>query len=286
MGMKIAQVLNNNVVTVINPAEQEMVVMGRGIGFKKHPGDLVDETKVEKVFKLENREVSQKLMTLLSDIPIEYVDCSDEIIRYAQTILGSKLHDSIYISLTDHIHFAIERYRQGIEIRNAILWEIKKLYRKEYVIGMKALQMIEDKLGVELTEDEGGFIALHFVNSQLNGEMSETISMTNIVKDVLRIVTRHYVFEMDEESLSYFRFLTHLKFFAQRVLHDTVSDSGENPLHDMVKVQYPNAYACAQKIQSYTSKIHQRTLSKDELLYLTIHIERITKAEQAERSEG
>ncbi|MFD1990665.1 BglG family transcription antiterminator LicT [Paenibacillus nicotianae] len=284
--MKIAQVLNNNVVTVINPAEQEMVVMGRGIGFKKHPGDLVDETKVEKVFKLENREVSQKLMTLLSDIPIEYVDCSDEIIRYAQTILGSKLHDSIYISLTDHIHFAIERYRQGIEIRNAILWEIKKLYRKEYVIGMKALQMIEDKLGVELTEDEGGFIALHFVNSQLNGEMSETISMTNIVKDVLRIVTRHYVFEMDEESLSYFRFLTHLKFFAQRVLHDTVSDSGENPLHDMVKVQYPNAYACAQKIQSYTSKIHQRTLSKDELLYLTIHIERITKAEQAERSEG
>lgn len=284
--MKIAQVLNNNVVTVINPAEQEMVVMGRGIGFKKHPGDLVDETKVEKVFKLENREVSQKLMTLLSDIPIEYVDCSDEIIRYAQTILGSKLHDSIYISLTDHIHFAIERYRQGIEIRNAILWEIKKLYRKEYVIGMKALQMIEDKLGVELTEDEGGFIALHFVNSQLNGEMSETISMTNIVKDVLRIVTRHYVFEMDEESLSYFRFLTHLKFFAQRVLHDTVSDSGENPLHDMVKVQYPNAYACAQKIQSYTSKIHQRTLSKDELLYLTIHIERITKAEHAERSEG
>lgn len=284
--MKIAQVLNNNVVTVINPAEQEMVVMGRGIGFKKHPGDLVDETKVEKVFKLENREVSQKLMTLLSDIPIEYVDCSDEIIRYAQTILGSKLHDSIYISLTDHIHFAIERYRQGIEIRNAILWEIKKLYRKEYIIGMKALQMIEDKLGVELTEDEGGFIALHFVNSQLNGEMSETISMTNIVKDVLRIVTRHYVFEMDEESLSYFRFLTHLKFFAQRVLHDTVSDSGENPLHDMVKVQYPNAYACAQKIQSYTSKIHQRTLSKDELLYLTIHIERITKAEHAERSEG
>ena len=284
--MKIAQVLNNNVVTVINASEQELVVMGRGIGFKKHPGDLVDETKVEKVFKLESREVSQKLMTLLSDIPIEYVDCSDEIIRYAQTILGSKLHDSIYISLTDHIHFAIERYRQGIEIRNAILWEIKKLYRKEYVIGMKALQMIEDKLGVELTEDEGGFIALHFVNSQLNGEMSETISMTNIVKDVLRIVTRHYVFEMDEESLSYFRFLTHLKFFAQRVLQDTVSDSGDNSLHDMVKVQYPNAYACAQKIQSYTSKIHQRSLSKDELLYLTIHIERITKAEQTERSEG
>lgn len=286
MGMKIAQVLNNNVVTVINASEQELVVMGRGIGFKKHPGDLVDETKVEKVFKLESREVSQKLMTLLSDIPIEYVDCSDEIIRYAQTILGSKLHDSIYISLTDHIHFAIERYRQGIEIRNAILWEIKKLYRKEYVIGMKALQMIEDKLGVELTEDEGGFIALHFVNSQLNGEMSETISMTNIVKDVLRIVTRHYVFEMDEESLSYFRFLTHLKFFAQRVLHDKVSDSGDNALHDMVKMQYPNAYACAQKIQSYTSKIHQRSLSKDELLYLTIHIERITKAEQTERSEG
>ncbi|WP_322905836.1 BglG family transcription antiterminator LicT [Paenibacillus campi] len=284
--MRIAQVLNNNVVTVIDSGKQELVVMGRGIGFKKHPDDPIDEAKIEKIFKLESQEISDKLTALLSDIPIEYMECSDEIICYAQTVLGSELHDSVYISLTDHIHFAIERHRQGLEIKNALLWEIKKLYRKEYYIGLKALQMIEDKLGVSLPEDEGGFIALHFVNSQLNGQMSETVSMTNIVKDVLRIVTRHYVIELDEESLNYFRFLTHLKFFAQRVISGTASEQGDSPLHDMVKSQYPQAYACALKIQAYTRKIHQRDLSNEELLYLTIHIERVTKKETAEQTES
>lgn len=33
--MKIAKVLNNNVVTVIDEQQKELVIMGRGIAFKK-----------------------------------------------------------------------------------------------------------------------------------------------------------------------------------------------------------------------------------------------------------
>lgn len=279
--MKIEKVLNNNVVTVIDLGGNELVVMGRGIAFKKHSGDSIDEALIEKVFSLESKEVSQKLKTLLSDIPVEYVECSDEIIRYAETVLGTKLHESIYISLTDHIHFAIDRHRQGMQLRNALLWEIKRMYRKEYAIGIKALSIIEETLGVLLPEDECAFIAMHLVNAQMNGEMRETISITNIVKDVLNIVRRSFLIELDEDSLSYYRFLTHLKYFAQRVLQGTeIKDKEEdNPLHDLVGKQYPDANACAMKINDYTRKIYGRTLSKEELLYLTIHIERIVRNE-------
>lgn len=281
MGMRIAKVLNNNVITVIDDQHKESVIMGRGIAFKKQPGDEIEEERIEKIFTLENREVSQKLMTLLSDIPMEYMDISDEIIQYAQGVLGGKLHDSIYISLTDHIHFAIERYRLGMEIKNALLWEIKRMYRKEYAIGVKALGIITDKLGVTLPEDEGGFIALHLVNSQLNVEMRDTVTMTNIVKDIINIVRRSFVIDLDEESLSYYRFLTHLKFFAQRILSGTPSNNKEtdNSLHDMVKQQYSSSYACAEKIKDYAQKIYGRSLSNEEMLYLTIHIERVVKSE-------
>jgi beta-glucoside operon transcriptional antiterminator len=281
MGMRIAKVLNNNVITVIDDQHRESVIMGRGIAFKKQPGDEIEEERIEKIFTLENREVSQKLMTLLSDIPMEYMDISDEIIQYAQGVLGGKLHDSIYISLTDHIHFAIERYRLGMEIKNALLWEIKRMYRKEYAIGVKALGIITDKLGVTLPEDEGGFIALHLVNSQLNVEMRDTVTMTNIVKDIINIVRRSFVIDLDEESLSYYRFLTHLKFFAQRILSGTPSSNKEtdNSLHDMVKQQYSSSYACAEKIKDYAQKIYGRSLSNEEMLYLTIHIERVVKSE-------
>lgn len=279
--MRIAKVLNNNVITVIDDQHRESVIMGRGIAFKKQPGDEIEEERIEKIFTLENREVSQKLMTLLSDIPMEYMDISDEIIQYAQGVLGGKLHDSIYISLTDHIHFAIERYRLGMEIKNALLWEIKRMYRKEYAIGVKALGIITDKLGVTLPEDEGGFIALHLVNSQLNVEMRDTVTMTNIVKDIINIVRRSFVIDLDEESLSYYRFLTHLKFFAQRILSGTPSTTKEsdNSLHDMVKQQYSSSYACAEKIKDYAFKIYGRPLSNEEMLYLTIHIERVVKSE-------
>lgn len=279
--MRIAKVLNNNVITVIDDQHKESVIMGRGIAFKKQPGDEIEEERIEKIFTLENREVSQKLMTLLSDIPMEYMDISDEIIQYAQGVLGGKLHDSIYISLTDHIHFAIERYRLGMEIKNALLWEIKRMYRKEYAIGVKALGIITDKLGVTLPEDEGGFIALHLVNSQLNVEMRDTVTMTNIVKDIINIVRRSFVIDLDEESLSYYRFLTHLKFFAQRILSGTPSSNKEtdNSLHDMVKQQYSSSYACAEKIKDYAQKIYGRSLSNEEMLYLTIHIERVVKSE-------
>lgn len=281
MGMRIAKVLNNNVITVIDDQHRESVIMGRGIAFKKQPGDEIEEERIEKIFTLENREVSQKLMTLLSDIPMEYMDISDEIIQYAQGVLGGKLHDSIYISLTDHIHFAIERYRLGMEIKNALLWEIKRMYRKEYAIGVKALGIITDKLGVTLPEDEGGFIALHLVNAQLNVEMRDTVTMTNIVKDIINIVRRSFVIDLDEESLSYYRFLTHLKFFAQRILSGTSSSNKEtdNSLHDMVKQQYSSSYACAEKIKDYAQKIYGRSLSNEEMLYLTIHIERVVKSE-------
>ncbi|WP_138495848.1 BglG family transcription antiterminator LicT [Paenibacillus pinistramenti] len=286
--MRIEKVLNNNVITVIDSDGNEQVVMGRGIAFKKHTGDLIDESRVEKVFSLASNEISQKLKTLLSDIPMEYVECSDEIITYAETVLGEKLHESVYISLTDHIHFAIDRHRQGLQIRNALLWEIKRMYRKEYAIGVKALQIIEETLGVSLPEDESAFIAMHLVNAQMNGEMRETISITNIVKDILNIVRRSFVIELNEDSLNYYRFMTHLKFFAQRVLLGTaaVGKESDNPLHDLVSKQYAEAYACVLKINDYTRKIYSRVLSKEELLYLTIHIERLVRSDQEPESSN
>lgn len=281
--MKIAKVLNNNVVTVMDASQKEQVVMGRGIAFKKQAGDEIEEDKVEKVFSLDNKEVSQKLMALLSDIPMEYVECSDEVIRYAETVLGEKLHDSIYISLTDHIHFAIDRHRQGLQIKNALLWEIKRMYRKEFSIGLKALQIIEERLGVLLPEDECAFISMHLVNAQMNGEMRETVSITNIVKDILNIVRRSFLIELDEESLGYFRFLTHLKFFAQRVVQGTPIEDRDkdHALHELVSKQYPEAHACATKIADYTRKIYKRVLSREEILYMTIHIERIVRNDDA-----
>jgi len=272
--VKIAKVINNNVISVIQD-DQELVIMGRGIAFKKRPGDEVDEDRIEKIFKLENQDMASKFKSLLYEVPMEYVKVTEEMIQYAKNKLGKKLNDIIYISLTDHINFAIERQKQGIKIVNPLLWEIKRIYKDEFQIALEALKMIKDKLAIELPEDEAGFIAMHFVNAELNEEMTDVTNMTKIIQDILNIVKYHFKIELDEDSLNYFRFLTHLKFFAQRLINNMLLKSDDDELYEIVKNKHPEAYACTKKIKDYIQKVHGHEITSEEKLYLTIHIDRV-----------
>ena len=184
--MQIAKVLNNNVVVVVDEQQREQVVMGRGLAFQKRVGDSLDESKIEKVFALQSDELVGRLGELLSQIPLEVMTTCDRIIDLARGRLG-KLQDSLYITLTDHCHFAIERQKKGIAIRNVLLWEIKRLYPKEFELGQEARAIVSKRLGVELAEDEAGFIALHLVTAQLNSEMPEVKAYPNPVAETLVI---------------------------------------------------------------------------------------------------
>ncbi|MBM7692758.1 beta-glucoside operon transcriptional antiterminator [Peribacillus deserti] len=273
--MKIAKVFNNNVISVLDNQNKELVVMGRGLAFQKKAGDMVDESKVEKIFKLDSKDVSEKFKTLLYEVPMEYMEICEEIINLAKVRLGKNLNESIYVSLTDHINFAIERHKKGITISNALLWEIKRIYREELAVGLEALNLIQNKLGISLPEDEAGFIAMHVVNAELNEEMPNVVNITKLTQDILNIVKYHFKIEIDEESLNYYRFLTHLKFFAQRLFSETNLDSQDDFLYEMVKEKHIAAFACVMKIKEYIEKTHKHTLTKEEMGYLTIHIARV-----------
>ncbi|WP_409307380.1 BglG family transcription antiterminator LicT [Pectobacterium sp. B1J-3] len=284
--MKIAKILNNNVVTVIDENNNESVVMGRGLGFKKHSGDLLDETLIERVFVMKSGELTSRLTELLTEIPMDVITTADKIILLAKERLPGKLQNSVYISLTDHCHFAIERHKQGVDIRNALLWEIKRLYPKEFSVGLEALDIIAQRLGVRLPEDEAGFIALHLVNAQLDSEMPEVLQITKIMQEILNVVKYQLNLNYDEQALSYHRFVTHLKFFAQRLIGKNTVFSDDESLHDVVKERYVLSYRCAEKIQTHIDKQYHYMLTKEELMFLTINIERVRTEGQEKEEKG
>lgn len=273
--MKIDKVINNNVVSVINEQRKELVIMGRGIGFQKKPGQFVDKEKIEKIFTLGSKEASEKFKTLLREVPIEVMEVAEKIIHYAKTTFQKKLNDMIYVALTDHLHFAIERNQQGIDIKNALIWEIKKLYKDEFSIGQQALQIIKEHMEIDLPEDEAGFIALHIVNAELNEEVPNLIRITKIIQQVLTLVKYHFNMEFDEDSLNYFRFVTHLKFFAQRLISNTYMEDNDDFLYQAIKEKHKEAFSCTEKIKDFFKKEYQHTLTHEEMLYLTIHIHRV-----------
>lgn len=273
--MKVHKILNNNVIVTLDDKGKELILTGRGIGFKKREGDLIDINLIEKQFSLNNKDILPKFNELLSEIPLEVLTTSQIIINHAKEFMESKLQDSIYISLTDHIHFAIERHKQGFDIPNGFLWEIKKFYPKEFQIGLYALSVIKKRLGIELPEDEAGFITFHIINAQLNGTMPNIVNMTKIMREILNIVKYHFSIEYDEDCLSYQRFVTHLKFFAQRILSKGTQTQQDSSLYEIVRQKYDQAYLCTKQIDLHLIQQYQHPLTDDESLYLTIHIERL-----------
>ncbi|WP_202077506.1 BglG family transcription antiterminator LicT [Caldalkalibacillus salinus] len=278
--MNIKKIFNNNVVLLEDDNQQEMVVMGKGIGFNKNKGEEIDFSKVDKKFVL-SKSMSDKLVDLIRDISPEHLHLSNLIIEQAKKELDVPLNDNIYITLTDHISFALSRIKEGLVIKNALYWEVKKFYTKEYEVALKAKDIIEKEMAIVLPEDEAASIALHLVNAQQGEQdMEQTVTMTQIVTDVRSIVKYHYGMDMDENSINYSRFMTHLRYFAYRILRDDWVTEEDDFLYHQVKAKYPEAYRCVQKIVTYLETHFGKVPTKEEQVYFMIHIHRVTSREK------
>lgn len=275
--MKIYKVLNNNVVTILNNNDKESVVMGRGIAFQKKKGDEIDESKVEKIFVLKNNNLNDKFLKLINDIPLECIEVAEEIIQYAESKLETTLNENIYLTLTDHISFTINRYKNNMEMKNSMLWDIKRLHKQEFDIGLKAIEIIKNKLNLDLPEDEAATIAMHILNAELDQDMPEIVSMIKVTEEILKIVKYHFNIEFDEESINYYRFLTHLKFFTQRLFNENYYEDYDNELFDMMSMKYHESYECVKKIKKFIHDLYGTNLTKEEMLYLIVHISRVIR---------
>lgn len=275
--MRISKVLNNNVAVVLNEQGEEKIVMGRGICFKKKAGEEILPETVDKVFSLAEGEVSSKFQALVQDIPLEHMVLGEEIIAEAKQRLGKRLNDMVYISLIDHVHTSIVRFLEGVTVKNVLLWDIRRFYKEEYQIGLWALEQIQEKFKVRLPEDEAGFIALHLANAQMDQEvMHNMYEITRIMQELVNIVRYYFQISFDEDDVYYYRFITHLKFFAKRLVERRIYTEDDNDdLWEVIRGKYPKAYGCVEKITQFIRKKYEYELSKEEQLYLTIHIERV-----------
>ncbi len=275
--MKIVKVFNNNITLVEDDKHKEMILMGKGIAFGLKKGDSVDENKIEKKFVFDTRELNDKFTALFNQVPVKYIELSSSIIDYASKQLNVSFDNNIYIALSDHISYAIERYQNSEPLKNALLFDIKKFYPNEFNVSLVSLKMIYHETGIMMSEDEAGYIAMHFVNASQSGEaMSQTIAITKMVDDILQIVEYHYHLKLDEDSLNYIRFVTHIRYFARRLFANEINSQDDDDLFEQIRRKYPDAYDCTLKVKKYILLNYGIDLGNDELVYFMLHINRVT----------
>ena len=276
----IEKVINNNIISAYEKSGAEVIVMGRGIGFKKKQGEVVPADQISKIFRIKSRTLAEQFKELLANMPLERVRISDEIISHAKDHLKLKLNQSIYVTLTDHINFAIERVSQGIEPQNALLWEIKRFYPQEFQLGIYALELIQDRLDILLPEDEAGFIALHFVNAEYGTDIRDAVKFPDQMQAIVDIVERDLGILLDESSLHYERFMTHIKFLIQRIYRKELLSSEDRELSLLMQRKYPREYQCSVKVAEYIMQATGSRLSEEEIMYLSVHIRRVSTIEK------
>lgn len=270
--MKAVKIYNNSAVSTIWPDGREAVLIGNGIGYKKRPGETIDEKKIEKIYYIQD-SLQTRFMQLLKDAKPEALEASEKILDYARKC-GLELKNQLILSLTDHISFALERYEKGVELPYLMLSETKMLYPKEFEIGKWALSEIERICHVRLPEYEAGYITLQLASSSINRE--STINTLVFVTGALDIIKNTYGIEMNPEHIDTLRLTTHLKFLAQRIFGQTQwHDDNMESLYKILVAYHEKNEECIQRLRNYIQIEFSYTLNSQEEVYLLVHINKI-----------
>lgn len=270
--MLISKILNNNVV-ISEENQEEVILMGRGLAFGRKVGQEIPDELIEKKYVL-----SENRRQLLMELPAEVMEMSDKIISFAREKLQKKLKDSAFLAMADHIHGVLLRLEDGIYLKNFLMWDIKRFFPTDFEVGQYAKQLLSAYVSKELPDDEAAFMALTLVNAELENGDGAARDLTMMMEEIMTIVKYSLEISLDEEDIYLERFMTHLKFFCERVLTDRGHcDLEDNEMFDLLKCKYPLAYETTRKIAEFLKQTRNYQTSEDEQLYLTIHLSRMKR---------
>lgn len=285
--MIIKRKFNNNVILSEDNNHTEVVLIGKALAFGKKIGEKIDESQIDKKYVLDQQAVSASFNTLLGEIPPQNFFLASKIIEEAEQTLKTSFNSLLFISLVDHLSYALERSRHGKTLKNAMLWEIRRFYPKEYACAKQSLKIIHHYENIWLSDDEAGYIALHFVNAEQGTEMQDTILMTEIVQYAVKIIRYHFQIVLDENSLNYIRLITHLRYFVLRAMKkEEQTDVTQGELLPFLTAQYPEIWDCVRKISVYFEKELHVRCSDDEYTFLMLHVIRVVKKDIMERQRS
>lgn len=268
----VKKIINNNVILVDNSKNNESIIIGKGIGFNAKIGMVYIPTSHDDFFI---NPKDNGIYNILENIPLEIVKVTIDVINLCKPILNAELNESLLITLSEHIYFAIERSKD--ENMSISLHEVPYLYYLEFMAGKKSVTYINEKLNVNLPQSEASLIALHFVNAKLNSNnVGDTLKLTKIVYDIVNIINYSFHIYIDNKSEDLARFINHLKYLLIRCqVNDNKSSRLSPILKGLIEKELVKNFTCAKKIAKLIESQYNIKVNNDEIIYISLHIERL-----------
>ncbi len=269
MRYEAVQVCNNNVVLARKPSGDQVVIVGKGVGFGIHRGAYIDESASNnRVFSILDGNVDLGNMKRLDYDIVKVEKITRDIVSAAVDQLGIH-NDKLFDALFDHIVFAIERLKIGLPIENPFLAEISVMCMREFVVAELAGKLIRENLDVDIGEDERGFIALHLYSAGRSRHISASMKDVRVYQDVLTAVCHIYGVAPEKSSPACRGFLMTLNHLVTSTLRGTPLVF---PVKQQVRASMRGYYQAAEKLSFLLKKELDVALSDDALAYLAVSI--------------
>ena len=271
---QVVKAFNNSVVLGLQDGK-ERILIARGIGFGCRSGDLIaSSTAFEKVFSIDDAETSGRFRQLLGEISDDLFITCENIIHMISRELGEELDEKIHVHLVDHIAFMLKRLQGGDEIVNPFQTEIEILYKREFDLARQAVSMLKEDTKLQIPDGEIGFIAMHIHSSRRSsGKISQTIKCAFLANTIVDHLEEELQLEIDRQSLTYARFITHVRFTVERLLNNMPI---QNELLSTIKRKYKSSFALGRQVGALIAdELCLQTVPEDEIGYLTLHIEKL-----------
>ncbi|WP_276674066.1 PRD domain-containing protein [Collinsella stercoris] len=277
--MLILKKINNNVALASSDAGEEIVVFGKGVGFHEMPYELEDESVIQRVF----RDVDEKCIGGFANIADDVLLVASDIVAMADKALDCALAGNLVVCLADHLQYALERTGDGIAIENPLSHEVAFMYPREVELGRRGIELVSERMGVNLPESEITSIALHLVNAEVDGmgssqDMDLVMKSTLILERATQVIEGQLGQQLDRTSYAYVRFVAHLRFLIRRLMRGGCKETENSGLFRQAARDFPDAYRCAAGINEYLKRDYNWSCSDEEMLYLMMHVNRLRQS--------
>ena len=270
---KIIRILNHNAVLIHEAKENRvLLLLDKGIGFGRKINEQIEPPYTGKVYELQKETTKGPTKDVLNHLEPEFLELSSEIIAMAEGRFKN-IDRNILLPLADHIAFAIARIKSGLNITNPFVNDICMLYPEEYEIAKMGKQLIYERCGYEINEDEVGYITLH-IHSAMGEQVDEGMLVAVIINESIQQVEKECGVEIDVHTLSYSRLLTHMKYLLARLRDGEILALD---MEEYTRTNFPYSYNVAQHIIERIERTIRKEIPKVEIGYLALHIERVCR---------
>lgn len=269
---RVIKALNHNGVLAVDMnTYKEYILLGKGIGFGKKVNERMEAPEDVHIYLLQKDTERGPSRELINEIPPEILEITNNIIVEAEKIF-KKVDQNILCPLADHIAYAIKRIKSNEQISNPLTQDIKALFPEEYEVARKGKDIIKEIEGVEINEDEIGYIALHIHSSLGSEKVSQAMEIAILVRTCITSIEDSIGKKIDIESLSYNRLMSHIKYMVARILK---GETIKLDMNEYISERFPKSFEIAEGICKKLGRELKKDINDVEVGYLAMHIERV-----------